>query len=510
MRTSHCLLVVLLLAVRGAGAAPQTMSLLGVDSAAIADAADALSGEEQSLLAAGLLPQSFAELKAAAASGGVEAAKALYRKGLRGPFQADVGDPKIMLEAARRVHGNPELSRMCANLQRGDIVVETSGPNGDVVTQTTGGPFDHASICTQVRPPEFIEAIGVTGNPKEQAADSVRRSPLAQWSSPDLAYRILRPVAGMSADQRKKAVDRAVAFAESQLGKPYNFTFTDTSKGGVTGSFYCSELTYLAYVSHSGADLNFPLRKSPERDSLMSALTSLLDALEPDDRQQMMRVTFKFFAANPKPDIKHSIAFVVSTLLAHCRLTRDIAATPEGRAKLVAAITRVLQGKALPRATAAARTLQNDHVSGSVMSQIGGVARETVEATEVDIALAADLTDLATNSGVDWFETASAAWTFIGAMLPYAEALLAYERGPKDPFTIAAGDVLDVLAWGRDNAIALMLTGGLGFRPLPVRTHLRIKTDFVSPTDLAWANVVHSDFNVKPGVHLDPLTGNAD
>jgi uncharacterized protein YycO len=54
---------------------------------------------------------------------------------------------------------------------------------------------------------------------------------------------------GTTAKQDAKAAD----WAESQLGKPYNYNYVDT---GTRKKFYCSQLVWAAFLDNFGIDLN--------------------------------------------------------------------------------------------------------------------------------------------------------------------------------------------------------------------------------------------------------------
>jgi hypothetical protein len=80
-------------------------------------------------------------------------------------------------------------------------------------------------------------------------------------------------------------------------------------------------------------------------------------------------------------------------------------------------------------------------------------------------------------------------------MGPYLDVFAAYLTGPTSPETRAAARLLDVLD-------ALKPLGpfwpeaDLGPQNLTGRAPFAIAKDFVSPTDLAWTDVPHDDFDV--------------
>ena len=95
-------------------------------------------------------------------------------------------------------------------------------------------------VRQMMAPGEFIEAVGVTGEHGDTVLDRVRRTTGAGLANERATLRILRPT-GPSPQARQAAI----AFATAQLGKPYNYAFSDVLGGD--RAFYCSSLAYRAY-----------------------------------------------------------------------------------------------------------------------------------------------------------------------------------------------------------------------------------------------------------------------
>ena len=457
-----------------------------------------LTAEEARLVGQGFLPANFAALRQAQRAGGKEAAIALAREGLKGPFSRRYGDPDVLLDGARRWDKAPELARLVKAVQPGDILVYTWNKDNDVISQATKGPFIHAALCVSAgAPPEFIEAIGLTGDVSDPQGNKVLRSQMAEHGYNGETVRILRPAQPLSPAEGDKAIARAIAYAEKQLGKPYDFAFTDTNGKGWNDAFYCSELTYKAYADPKGADLPLAIDKSPDRDVALSALGKLLDGLGPDDTGAL---TFKAaqLSADKRLTTDRLLAFVVDEVLPATAATREIADTPARREALAASLRQVMEGKAFGRFQRALRTLTTDDQQGrhkgvkGFFTRVGNIAKLAYGTLQ-------DAREL--TRGVGFWRSIGTAWRVGQAVVPHLDTLSKFFFGEQDPRTQAATKTLDNLdALARD-ARRWPLIGRLW--PLPSRPRVEATRDFVSPTDLGWANVPHADFNVKPEFPID-------
>ena len=166
----------------------------------------------------------------------------------------------------RLLYDNPYVQKLLNDVQVGDLVfVQGSG----LVADATQGDWTHVALCTkQGPPPEFVEAVGMTGSASSRGV--VRHSDFLQFiSDTDLAigdkpkFAIVRPTG--DPDQ----IAAAVRYAEEQIGKPYDFAFSDKND-----SFYCSELVYRAFNENphmpKGAPKLLDLKSSPERDAYIA------------------------------------------------------------------------------------------------------------------------------------------------------------------------------------------------------------------------------------------------
>lgn len=357
------------------------------------------------------------------------------------PLQAPRGAAPAAQPAPPKRFDHPELDRLARDLKPGDILLVCYNAPGEAVAAATQGPFSHALVY--VGGGRFVEAIGITGGPDDPKGHQVRPIAIEDALSPWHSYRIVRPAEHLPEPQRSQAVQKAVAWARAQIGKPYDYTFGEDRAGA---SFYCSSLAYQAYAV--GAGVAPALNKDPRRDVLMSALDRVLDALEPDDRAQVADLIGRFISSNPSPE--QLTAFIVDQVLPRCAATRGLVQTPEQRA----AILDVARNGAFPNAGKADGWL--DWLTGG----------------------AADLWHLTVDTGLLSLDGLSVACDLLAALYPLAEALAARTLG-------ADSTAATVLGW-------LPGTGDTGQDP-----------NFVSPTDLGWAPGPRRDYNVRPGSDLD-------
>ena len=468
------------------GATPDTPDVAG------------LTPEEAGFVQDGLLPRNFAALRNAQRQGGTEAAKKIARAGLAGPFSPRFGDPNVMLDGAKRFRANPDLERLVRSIQPGDILVTTYNKDNDVISQATKGPFVHSLICSAAGPPpEFIEALGLTGNMKDPDSNKVLRSMMAEQAGTSQTIRLLRPAAQLPAHEAAKAVRRAIAYAEDQLGKPYDFAFTHRNGRGMNDAFYCSELTFKAYTHPDGADIEIAIDKSPERDEALAAVGRVLDGLDPDDKGALSYEVAQMTTRRPIADDR-LVDFIMDKVLPTTAATREIADTPERRAAMKAAVRKVIAGKGFPATGRALDSFASAERGGrysgvfGFFRRVGGMARIAWSA----VSDARHLT-----KGIGFWRSVRTAWRVAQILTPHMETTAKVLFGPDDPRTLQARQALDTLDGLARDARRIPLVGRLW--PLPSRERAAINRDFVSPTDLGWADLPHWDFNVKPESPVD-------
>jgi len=435
------------------------------------------AGEVQALIEAGLLPANYPAL---VATGSVEAARALDRQGLQGPFSDDYGDPRAYLNAARWGREHPDYARLMHTLQRGDVMFVAEDDPKDFVAQMTGGPFDHVLLCTDPTPPgRFIEAVGVTGEAGDTKGDQVRRATASRYAIPAASLRVVHPRAN---------TERAISFAEAQLGKPYNYAFDDVLGGD--RAYYCSSLIHDAFTACGYA---WPVGKSPARDRPVQAFMGPALALEPTDPVDLAYRTMVFMHTNP--NARGWGSFVVTTIMPRCKRTAGLAVTAEQKQRLAGAIAQVLEGRAFPRYEAAARAYKQAADAGDFDKPVTGPALRAALQARMAEACVEDGAALVKTADINTWPALQALRVLLGAVLPYADDLTAFLTGPKSGATIATARFLDAL-------VPQFPPAKFGPKHLPGRAPWAIDPAFVSPTDLAWAGLPHQDFNVKGP--LDP------
>lgn len=453
-----------------------------------------LTAQQQQLVADRLLPANFADLVALQQTRGTDAAKAAFRAGKKGPFSPNYGDPQAMLKKAVSLSQTPELVRMIKDLKKGDVVCIDYNSTTDLIANATKGPFAHVLVCTSDgAPPEFVEAIGMTGSQSDPSNNMVRRSTALDHFSSSQSYRIVRPADALAEPQRGQAIDKAVSYAEAQLGKPYDYTFGES---GVGQSFYCSSLGYYAYVK--GAGVAVPLQKSSQRDALLLALDSMVDALAPKDRAAVMAQIVEKINVKPAPSADELINFIVQKVLPACSATSRIASTPAERDALATAITRFRTGKGLPRFAAANQLAKKDEAAGKFKTPVIGKLRQLWDRTRSTAAATSDVYHAFDGTGLSKVQAAKATLRLANGFLPFSEAVSAFIFGKADGRTRFFGKVLNTTDWLHQHKPFSWVCGWL-----PVRGTNAVDGHFISPTDLAWAKVPHADYNVKPGQSLD-------
>lgn len=457
-----------------------------------------LTPEEAGFVQQGLLPADFAELRNVQKTQGKDAAIALFRHGKKGPFETRYGDPDVMLDGARRISKNPQLAAMVANIQPGDLLVTTYNKPDDVISMGTKGPMVHALICVSKDPvPEFVEALGMSGDINDPNSNKVLHSMMATSAGNGQAYRLMRPSAGLSPTEAEKAVKRAISYAENQLGKPYDFSFTDANGQGMNDAFYCSELAYKAYADKKGADLPFALSKSSDRDTMLSAVADILDGLKPDDKNALDTAVVKMTAQQPI-DQNKLVDFIVNQVAPSTEATRKLADTPARRAALTTAIQSLMAGKAFQGLDGALADYSKQDAAGKFRG-VTGFFRRVGAAVHVGVSAIKDTHTLTT--GIGFWRSLGVTWKLSKTLVPHADQITNFIFGPNDPRAQQTKSTLDTLDGMARDAHRIPLIGSLW--PLPSRARPAENKDFVSPTDLAWAPVMHWDYNVRADRPID-------
>lgn len=394
----------------------------------------ALSFEEMSLLQAGLLPPNYPALARELTARGPEAAIALAREGQKGPFSLDFGDPQEMLKAARYAAGHPGYAEAMQSLHRGDLLFVAPNRPDNFVVRFSGGPFSHVLLCTDPTPPgRFIEAVGATREAGDWMSDRVRVASASRYARPEPTFRVVH-----LADGRPAVAESAIAFAESQLGKPYNWSFSDTA--GRDRGYTCSSLVHEAY-RHAG--LTWRPSKTPARDRIGHAVKAVVMALEPDDPMDITLSLMRHLHTNPAPSHRATARFIVQAVLPRCHRLAPIAKPRQ----LENTLTAMLDGKIQPADRL--RRLQACLHAGAVLAAVPAL---------------------------------------VVAAAPYADVLAALFTGPDSGLTHTTASALRALDQLH----------------LPLRAPWTTLSDVITPTDLAWTDLPHEDFQVRADM---PISG---
>jgi len=349
-------------------------------------------------------------------------------------------------------------------------------------------------------PPEFIEAVGFTGNPKEASFNKVRRSALSENCYEGLTVRVVRPTEGMPEPQRQQAVSRAISYVQRQLGKPYDFSLNNRE---ISQAYYCSNLVYFAYTAADGAGIEMPIDKSVDRDSFLTAIDAVANALDPVDRRALSARAVAVIPPGTAPSPRAIADFLVDDVFPQCRTTKGLLRTPAAQAAFKKVVVKVMEGQGFERYRAELARMGQEEKAGRYKTPVLGFLRRQRANLRAAWALRTDFKTMLDESGLQKREALKAARKVVGAVLPYSEILSAALFGVKDARTQALGGFLDKMDWLNGHVLSFKPLRWIGLGQLPGRAHPGIKTDFISPSDIAWAPMAHYDFNVKPEHPLD-------
>ncbi|HEY9069780.1 MAG TPA: YiiX/YebB-like N1pC/P60 family cysteine hydrolase [Candidatus Ozemobacteraceae bacterium] len=479
-------------------------------SVATSTSVDILTAEEKELLSMKLLPSYYPYLKKAMQGplGSVDRAKSLARAMYDYPnavFSPRFGDPKSMLEWAQRYRGDAAMVKLITTARRGDIILNghqsAEGQKNDPIAILTGGPYHHAVVVFDGPPGVIIEAIGVTGSKSDPMNNRVRFSSWHEYLGSWAMIRLERPTAGQPAEEAKKNIDEAIKYLTDQLGKPYDFGFTNND---ANRAFYCSELAWKSYYLGAGMTSYKPA-KSSSRDRMIVALNAVVDGLEPKDRTaiatRVVRFTGEFTSQKP-PDLKKLVDFIVDELTPGCGALSEAFPTPEAREKQRKVLEKIRNNYAFPRFLDAQKKFDEAKKSGKFDAGWGiGKARKLAAEAKIATSIVTDLNKLAKESGAGYPALAKMFSKVIGPLYKYmgtyADFLTGMDKEGKVNVPEGAKTVLamtDWLAEKRENVKTWPLVGSKLASLLPGNGDGKVQDSFVSPTDLAGTTSFHVDY----------------
>ncbi len=467
-----------------------------------------LTPEEQKFMAMRLLPYYYPVLKRCldgkepftGKDGGLTAAKNLcksfYPNG-KGHYSRDFGNPVRMLDWAKRYCTDEKMCKVVTSSQRGDIYLTGPQKQKDIdenfICMMTRGPYYHASLVVDSSPPIIIEAVGITGNKFDTTSDKVRMSTWYEEFGSWAAYRLVRPTHGLSATQAKETVEKAVAYAEAQLGKPYDYSFSD---GDGNNAFYCSELVSKAYRVGAGFKGNVA-DKSPERDKVLIALHAAIDGLEPKNKYELSDKVMNFaIDYSHSPDINKLQSFIINEVVPGCKVLDNAFPGQAGRDKLNTVFNKIKSNEGFKSFVAANKSYEDDKKAGKFNAGWGiGKLREIKSKAAIGLALLKDIDKLGKESGAsrkDLMIVATKLFLPIYKNLgTFGELLSGMDKNNIVSLPPGVQTVMKIVDWGvkqRDTVKNWPVIGGMLANLMPGNGDGKIKTDFVSPSDLSQAS----------------------
>ncbi len=468
-----------------------------------------LTDEERELITMKLLPRYYPMLKQAMEKpfGSLERAKAKARSLYRYPnavYSPRFGDPVHMLDWARRYRGDAAMVKFCASTVRGDIILTghrtEEGQKNDMIAILTGGKYHHAVTVIDGPPCVFIEAVGLTGTKSDPTNNRVRlaswHEQLASWAG----MRLLRPTAGLPTAQANRYIEGAVQYLVDQLGKPYDYGFTNND---VNRAFYCSELAWKSYYEGGGMKSFKPV-KSSERDRMVVALNAVVDGLRPKDRvalaNRVMTFTGEYLAQKP-PDLKKLNNFIVDEIVPGCGLCSDAFPTPEAREKLRTVLEKVRNNQAFTSYLKAREDYLAAEKAGKFKTGWGiGAARKLAAEMKIAGSIAADINAMVKEAGAGYAKTVKLVSGLIGPIYKhlgtYTDFMTGMNKEGKMQLPDGAKTVLSITDWlaKKREQVKNWPIGSSLANLLPGYGDDKVQTSFTSPTDLA---------NTSPNFHLD-------
>ncbi|MEW6709586.1 MAG: YiiX/YebB-like N1pC/P60 family cysteine hydrolase [Candidatus Riflebacteria bacterium] len=483
-------------------AAPQDIDKL--NQKAIAEVSD----EEKELLNLGMLPPYYPVLKLCldgkapytGKAGGLNAAKALCKSFFPSGeehYSRDFGNPVRMLDWAKKFKTDEKMRKLVTSARRGDVFLTGPRNQKDIdknfICLMTKGPYYHATLVVDSPLPIIIEAVGITGNRFDTTSNKVRMSTwyeeLGTWG----AYRLVRPTFGLPAAQANGVIEKAVKYAEDQLGKPYDYSFSD---GDGNNAFYCSELVNKAYTIGAGFKGKLA-QKNPERDRIIIALNSAIDGLEPKNKYELSDKIMQFAVEySHSPDINKLQEFIINELVPNCKVLEKAFPDSQARTKLNTVFNKIKSNEAFVSFSAAQKAYEAGKNAGNFKTGWGiGKLRELKSKAAIGIGLLKDIDRLGRESGASRKNLFMA---FSKLFLPvyknlgtFGELLSGMDKNRVVTLPAGVQTVIKMVDWAtekREEVKKWPIVGEMLANLMPGNGDGKIKTDFVSPSDLAQAS----------------------
>lgn len=465
-----------------------------------------LTDEERKFLEMKLLPHYYPILKQClngkepftGKDGGLTAAKNLcksfYPNG-KGHYSRDFGNPVRMLDWAKANYQDEQMVKLVTSSQRGDVYL--SGPrkkqdiDSNFICMMTKGPYYHATLVIDSAPPIIIEAVGITGNKFDTTSDKVRMSAWYEEFGSWTSYRLVRPTHGQASDKASQAIEKAIAYAEAQIGKPYDYSFSD---GDGNKAFYCSELVSKAYRIGAGMEI---ADKNPERDKIIIALHSAIDGLEPKNKYELSDKIMNFaIDYSHSPDINKLQSFIINEVVPSCKLLDNAFPGESGRTKLNKVFDKIKSNEGFKNFVSANKSYEDDKKAGKFNAGWGiGKLRELKSKASIGLALLKDIDKLGKETGASrtqLFMVMTKLFIPIYKNLgTFGELLTGMDKNHALTLPEGVKTVLKIVDWGvnkREEVKNWPVIGNWLANLMPGNGDGKIKTDFVSPSDLSQAS----------------------
>ncbi len=482
----------------------KSLDLSQINASAVVE----LTLEEQNYLDMRLLPHYYPVLKRcldgkepfAGKDGGLNAAKSLCKSFFpagNGHYSRDFGNPVRMLDWARRYSKDEKMVKLITSTRRGDVVLTGPIKQKDIdenfICLMTKGPYYHASLVIDSVPPVIIEAVGITGNKFDTTSDKVRMSTWYEEFGSGQAYRLVRPTDGQPASEEQKIIEKAVAYAEAQLGKPYDYAFSNSDNDR---AFYCSELVSKAFTVGAGfkgrvAD------KSPERDKILIAIHAAIDGLEPKNKYQLADKVMNFaisYSHSPDPDKLQE--FIINELVPGCNVLDRAFPGKKGRDNLNKVFNKIKSNEAFTGFVAANASYEKDLAAGKFDAGWGiGKMRELKSKAAIGLALLRDIDKMAKETGASRKDLLFAATRLFVPIYKnlgtYGELLGGMDKGNKLNLPPGIQTVLKIIDWSvekRETVKSWPIVGGVLAKLMPGNGDGKVYEDLTSPSDLAYAS----------------------
>ncbi|MGE5707719.1 MAG: hypothetical protein ACM3YO_05255 [Bacteroidota bacterium] len=180
-----------------------------------------------------------------------------------------------------------------------------------------------------------------------------------------------------------------------------------------------------------------------------------------------------------------------------CKTTEPLVKNAEARQKLKSTVHEIMAGQAFDQLEKANAAYRQQEKNGEFKGILGTFKQWKAKGA-IPKALLADCKDLLDKSGLKYQDAVKTVSTVLSSVLPFTASVSGELFGKNDQKTKTINSVFNEMEWLK-NTFPLPI-----LKDLPSRAKPGVKEDFVSPTDLAWVDLPHYDYNEKPENPLNP------